>query len=152
MTCPHCRSAERVKNGFVRGKQRYKCKDCGCNYTVSSLSRTPVEVRRYCLTLYLEGMGFRGIERVTGVCHTTVMRWVRKLGADIERLRPKSGEVEDVSIMELDELWHFVGKKRINAGSGSPMTEISSKSAGLNSAKETSKPHKDYGSNSISLT
>ena len=24
---------EKVKNEFMRGKQRYKCKNCGCNYT-----------------------------------------------------------------------------------------------------------------------
>ena len=34
MTCPHCRSAVRIKNGKIKGTQRYKCKDCGCNYTV----------------------------------------------------------------------------------------------------------------------
>ena len=118
MTCPHCRSAVRTKNGFVRDKQRYKCKDCGCNYTCSSLSRTPLDIRIECIRLYLEGMGFRGISRITGVPHTTVMRWVKKLGDDIERFRPQSGEVEPVSVMELDEMWHFVQKKRTNAGSG----------------------------------
>ena len=118
MTCPHCRSAVRTKNGIVRGKQRYKCKDCGCNYTVSSLSRTPIDTRIECIRLYLEGVGFRGISRLTGIPHTTVMRWVHKLGDDIERLRPQAGEIEPVSVMELDEMWHFVQKKRTNAGSG----------------------------------
>lgn len=118
MTCPHCRSAVRTKNGKVKGKQRYKCKDCGCNYTVSSLSRTPIEQRIKCIRLYLEGVGFRGISRLTGVPHTTVMRWVQKLGDDIERFRPQADEVEPVSVMELDEMWHFVQKKRTNAGSG----------------------------------
>jgi len=31
--CPKCGRTEKVKNGFNRGKQRYKCKNCGCNYT-----------------------------------------------------------------------------------------------------------------------
>ena len=77
MTCPKCRSAVRTKNGKVQGKQRYKCKDCGCNYTRSSLSRTPLNKRIECIRLYLEGVGFRGIERLTGVSHVTVMRWIR---------------------------------------------------------------------------
>jgi len=34
--CPKCGRTEKVKNGFNRGKQRYKCKNCGCNYTGSS--------------------------------------------------------------------------------------------------------------------
>jgi transposase-like protein len=35
MQCPKCKSAKRVKNGIVRQQQRYKCKDCGCNYTLT---------------------------------------------------------------------------------------------------------------------
>ena len=31
--CPKCRQKEKVKNGFMRGKQRYKCKSGECNYT-----------------------------------------------------------------------------------------------------------------------
>ena len=120
MQCPKCRCSVRIKNGIVRGLQRYKCKECDCNYTTSSLSRTPVEKRAECIQLYLEGVGFRGISRITGVHHTTVMRWVRKLGDDIEKFRKHTatGEVEPVSIMELDEMWHFVQKKRTNVGSG----------------------------------
>ena len=34
--CPKCGRTERTKNGFHRGKQRYKCKNCGCNYTGST--------------------------------------------------------------------------------------------------------------------
>ena len=33
--CPKCGKKEKVKNGFMKGKQRYKCKHCGCNYTGS---------------------------------------------------------------------------------------------------------------------
>ena len=85
---------------------------------LSSLSRTPIEIRLKCIRLYLEGVGFRGIARLTGTPHTTVMRWIKKLGDDIDRFRPQMGEVEPVSVMELDEMWHFVQKKRTNVGSG----------------------------------
>ena len=82
------------------------------------MSRTPIEVRAKCIELYLEGVGFRGISRLTGVPNVTVMRWVRKLGDDIEKFRDETGEVQSVDVMELDELWHFVQKKRTNVGSG----------------------------------
>ena len=118
MHCPKCHSTEAVKNGKVRSKQRYRCKSCGCNYTQSSLSRTPIDIRKRCIELYLEGVGFRGIERLTGVSNVTVMRWIKKLGHDIECFRPQTGEIEPVSVMELDEMWHFVQKKETNAGSG----------------------------------
>ena len=31
--CSKCGKKEEVKNGFMKGKQRHKCKCCGCNYT-----------------------------------------------------------------------------------------------------------------------
>ncbi len=112
MTCPKGRSAVRVKNGIVRDKQRYKCKDCGCNYTQSTLSRKPIDTRIHCIGLYLEDVGFRGISGLTGTTHTTVMRWVKKLGDDIEKFREETGEIEPVSVMELDEMWHVVQKNK----------------------------------------
>ena len=32
---PKCGRKEKVKNGFMRDKQRYKCKNCSYNYTGS---------------------------------------------------------------------------------------------------------------------
>ena len=118
MRCPKCASAEAVRNGKVRSKQRYKCKSCGCNYTQSSRYCIARETRLQCIRLYLEGVGFRGTSRLMGVSHVSVQNWVKQLGDNIERLRPQTGETEAVSIMELDEMWHFVQKKRTNAGSG----------------------------------
>ena len=109
-TCPKCGSAECVKNGKMRGKQRYRCKCCGCNYTQSSRYRLSRQLRLECIQLYLEGVGFRGIERLKGVSHVTVMRWVRDLGERIEQLRPQEGG--EVSIMEIDEMCGTLFKKK----------------------------------------
>ena len=32
ISCKKCGSEKYVKNGKVRGQQRYLCKACGCNY------------------------------------------------------------------------------------------------------------------------
>ena len=116
MNCPQCRKEEKVKNGFVRGVQRYKCKNCGHNYTKSSRYHYSEEKRKRCIELYLEGVGFRGIARLENVSHTTVMNWVRELGDRIQDfIQP---EERKVAIMEVDEMHHFVKKKRKNAGYG----------------------------------
>lgn len=47
---------------------------------------------------------------MTGVSHVSVQKWVKQLGDQIERFRPQDGDVEPVSVMEPDELWHFVQK------------------------------------------
>lgn len=34
MDCPKCKSIKKIKNGLLKSIQRYKCKDCGYNFTV----------------------------------------------------------------------------------------------------------------------
>ncbi|NMG20867.1 hypothetical protein DP116_15935 [Brasilonema bromeliae SPC951] len=38
------------------------------------------EIKIECLEMYVNGSGFRAIERVKKVHHTTVINWVRQLG------------------------------------------------------------------------
>ena len=65
------------------------------------------------------GMGFRAIERVTGVHHTTVITWVEPVG---ERL-PDAYDPDTVpDVGALDELETFVGAKKTKSGSGLPST------------------------------
>jgi transposase-like protein len=82
--CPKCGSEDGIKSGIVREKQRYECKGSGCNYTQSSRYRIAAEKREEAIGLYFEGVGFRGIERLTNISHVTVMRWVKALADNIE--------------------------------------------------------------------
>lgn len=105
-------------------KQRYKCKNCGYNYTQPTKYRIPLHKRIEAIKLYLEGVGFRGIERLTGISHNTVILWVKNLAHEIERMRPEiEGKIVDV---EIDEMWHFIQKKLKNAGYGLHGTEKAS--------------------------
>ncbi|MGC1395219.1 MAG: hypothetical protein WA828_13140 [Coleofasciculaceae cyanobacterium] len=38
-----------------------------------------------CIKMYFNGMGLRGIERVTDIHHTTVMPWMRAAGHQQKR-------------------------------------------------------------------
>jgi transposase-like protein len=38
-------------------------------------------VKKQCLNLYLKGIGFREIERQTGISHNSVIRWVQQAQA-----------------------------------------------------------------------
>ena len=31
--CKRCQATDYVKNGIVRGLQRYRCRNCSCNFT-----------------------------------------------------------------------------------------------------------------------
>ncbi|MCP3659930.1 MAG: IS1 family transposase, partial [Bacteroidetes bacterium] len=52
--CPKCNNANCIKDGFMRGKQRYKCKKCNYKHTVKHRSGTAtIEIKRQALHLYL---------------------------------------------------------------------------------------------------
>ncbi len=117
MQCKKCSSKHYVKAGFVRKKQRYKCQDCGCHFT-DTTQGVSIEVKRLAIQLYLEGVGFRGIGRLVGVSNVAVLKWVRKLSKTIEECRKGCSEEKEVYIMELDEMWHYIGEKNEKHGSG----------------------------------
>ena len=61
--CKHCGSAERVKNGFVQGKQRYECLSCGKAYREGDLrEKYNLETKLRVIKWYLEGAGIMSIE------------------------------------------------------------------------------------------
>lgn len=110
MNCPKCQSSRHKKNGFRRGKQSYKCKDCGCQYVAHPHQRGySSEVKQLCLKMYLNGMGFRAIARVTEIDHSTIINWVKERG---ENLADDPQEEEIPEITEIDELPTFVGCKK----------------------------------------
>ena len=61
--------------------------------------------------MYVNGLGFRPIERVKGVHHTTVINWVKQVGGNLPDVYDPD-EIPEVG--ELDELETFVGKKTEN--------------------------------------
>jgi transposase-like protein len=61
----------------------------------------------------LNGMGFRGIERVTGISHNSVINWVREAEAIIA---DENYELPETA--QIDELQTFVGSKKTRSGSG----------------------------------
>ena len=93
----------------------------------------------------MEGLGFRAIERLQGISHVSVMKWVRKLGDKINQHRQTSSE--KVSIMELDELWHFIGKKNKNAGCGLHLIVMEDEAVPSGLVAVTEKPVNNFFSN-----
>jgi transposase-like protein len=109
MQCPQCRSERNVKNGIVKNRQRYKCKECRHNYTFSySYFEEKDKKRRFGLSMYLEGLGFHSIGRLLQVSHVTVMNWIKKYGSELTHIR----NPRPVEIMELDELHTYIGSKK----------------------------------------
>ena len=134
MNCPRCNSSNHKKNGIVGGRQRYKCHDCGYNYTVEiKPTAFSTSVKKQALQLYLEGLGFRSIGRVLGVSHVSVQRWIKKFGQELEDLKSEN----EISIVEMDEMHTYIGNKKNIAGSGLLLIELGkSSSTALLAAEE----------------
>jgi len=67
-------------------------------------------------------MGFRAIERVKGVHHTTIIYWLKQVG----QLLPDAYQPQTVpEVGELDELETCVGSKKTKSGCGQPLTTSS---------------------------
>ncbi len=121
MQCPECGSTQIRKNGKNIGKQNHICVDCRRQFieVYAAPQGYSDQVKTLCLRMYLNGMGFRGIERVTGVHHTTVIYWVKKVGENLaDAYKPNT--IPEVG--ELDELETFVGSKKTKSGFGLRLT------------------------------
>lgn len=116
MQCPRCNSTHIRKNGTQRGKQNHICVDCRRqfiqHYDPKGYSN---QIKTECLKMYTNGMGFRAIERIKGVHHTTIIHWVKLVGQQLPDA-PDADEIPEVT--ELDELETFVGQKKTRFGSG----------------------------------
>jgi transposase-like protein len=121
MQCPDCSSTHIRKNGKNRGKQNHICVACGRQF-IQDYAPPPGysdEVKALCLRMYVNGSGFRAIERVTGVHHTTVITWVKQVG---QNLPDAYAPDQPPQVGELDELETFVGAKKTRSGSGQRST------------------------------
>ena len=120
-TCKKCGSVRSVKSGIVAGKQRFHCKDCGCNFREGD-NRTNDKVaakKALCILLYAMAKGtYRMMGRILKIDHALVYRWIRAFGESLPEPQV-SGEIKQI---EFDEMWHFIGDKKTRFGSSRPLT------------------------------
>ena len=114
MKCLKCGSAERRKNGFYQGKQKWQCKECGHTSCRNDPRGAPIEIIRLALTLVLEGVGFNAASRIlTSFCYkcteNAVIGWVRKFGTKAHMI--DAGTKPTVKYIQIDEMFSYCKKK-----------------------------------------
>jgi transposase-like protein len=113
--CKECGANEYVKNGFVLGVQRYKCKECGTNF-IEGDKRQKYTTHDHLkvIKLYLENCGIRTIERLTGVRNSQISKWIEEtagyIKTELEKTQNSINSIKDVAILELDELCTYIKK------------------------------------------
>jgi transposase len=115
--CPTCRGTALIKSGHACGRQRWRCKGCGRQFTRTEPRGKPAELKRHAIELYCLGLSMNAVAKRVGVSAQSMLRWVRT-HAQAHCSKPEpSGRA---AVVEIDEMWHFVKKGPRNSGSGRP--------------------------------
>jgi transposase len=117
LVCPACAGAVLIRSGHACGRQRWRCKGCGRQFTRTEPRGKPVTMKLEAVGLYCTGLSLNAIGKRLGVSTQSVMRWVRD---HAKAHCPKPGPQARALVVEIDEMWHFVEKKPAACGSGKP--------------------------------
>lgn len=112
MRCKNCkREDKQIKAGKTKaGSQMYKCNHCKKRYTPNLKERrNSKEIRKQAIKLYMEGNSGRAVGRIVGISKNTCLYWIRNYAKEIE---PKNTANGRVNVIEMDELYNFVGRKK----------------------------------------
>src|SRR4051812_5201410 len=115
LRCKRCGSEEHVKNGLMRGKQRYRCRACGLNFTDTPPRGMPLRIKVTAGPLYLSGLSMNRTAKLLGGSTPSVQAWIERF-AEVYAQKPEP-EGRAV-VVELDEMWHFLKKRPTSSGSG----------------------------------
>jgi transposase-like protein len=130
--CKGCGSAEIVRNGRDKqGTQRYKCRSCGSTYREGDKRlKYGLEKRLKVISMYLEGVGIRSIERLEGISNPLIIYWIRHFSElmrkELKR-RPIPDSAKEIQILELDELFTYCKKSPNKSMYGLLLTEYETK-------------------------
>jgi transposase-like protein len=114
-----------TKSGRVR---KYICRTCGKVFCDRSNTmfydlRTSEDKVVLALKLILKGMSQRSIAEVLEVCPKSVSTWLSRASDQSEAIMETKMKDLDVSRVEMDELWTFVGKKESRKTKNTEMME-----------------------------
>ena len=118
LRCKRCGSGEHIKNGRMRGKQRYRCTACGLNFTATPPRGKPLAMKITAVLLHVSGLSMNRTAKRLGVSTPTVQAWIEQLAkAYASRPEPQQGRA---LVLELDEMGHYLNKNPASCGCGRP--------------------------------
>lgn len=78
MECKKCGWREHSKNEFIKGHQRYKCKNCGYQFVPTLQKSFDEQTKLTACLLYINGLLLRTIARLLNTSATSILSWVKK--------------------------------------------------------------------------
>lgn len=122
MRCLYCDSEATVKNGHVKGLQRYKCKECGYQFTKETCRHSSFLDRVLALTLYLSGLPRSMASQLVGISAKSVAWWSTRYrkANPLYELRGR-GIVQEIGLVQevaTDEILQCLNKKSMFSETG----------------------------------
>src|SRR4051794_3870941 len=115
LRCKRCGAEEHVRNGFMKGLQRYRCKACGLNFTDTPPRGMPLRVKVTAALLYLSGLSMNRPAKLLGGPPPSVMPGLEQFAKACPRTPEPEGHARAV---EVDGMWHFLKKRPTSPGCG----------------------------------
>jgi transposase len=107
--CPRCQGERLVKNGSAAGKPKKQCKQCGYQFTRTTPRGKPLAIQINAVLWYLSGVSMNRIAFLLRVSAQAVLTWIRDLATNYyEKPEPTGRTI----VLQLDEMWHYLKKKR----------------------------------------
>ena len=88
----------------MKGYQRYRCKNCGYQFTKTTARGKPEKDKILALILFLSGLSLIAIGRILGVTTQSVRRWIRKMYDKFITEKPDISAIKEV---EMDKMHHY---------------------------------------------
>jgi transposase len=119
VACKNCHDTHTVKNGFVRDKQRDKCKLCGYKFVLGDERHSQATEVKKALGILLDSLGKAScgvLAKLVGVSRTTTSDWIRQAAArtDEPTMAP------DMRAIEVDAMRHLIRSKNETSGLSKP--------------------------------
>lgn len=109
--CPHCQSHSIVANGRNKGVQRFRCKNCGKNYSENTGTSLVHLKKAYLWKTYVknmfEGHSISKCAKLTGISIQTSFDWRHKILSSLQSLSPEKFE----GISESDDVFFNYSEK-----------------------------------------
>jgi len=109
--CPHCQSQSIVANGKNKGVQRYRCKECGKNFSENTGTSVANLKKAHLWTTYVghmfEGHSIAKCAKLTGISLQTSFDWRHKVLSSLQSLSPEKFE----GISESDDIFFNYSEK-----------------------------------------
>jgi len=125
VTCHSCQISCNRFGKHRNGLQRFRCSQCRKTFTETHQRpldemRLPLDKAIMILTLLVEGMSVRSIERITQVHRDTILRLLILAGERCTRLLDEKMRGVKCNYLQADEIWTFCMKKQKQVRKGDP--------------------------------